>query len=416
VPKPADARRSSSGLERVFPALREPGFRLLWISTLPGMLAIQMGTVAVGYAAFVLSGSAVALGGVSLAVGVPMLVLALVGGVVADQFSRRNILIWTQSTLGLSAAAIAGLAWTNTLELWHLYVYGFVQGTAFSFNMPARQAFIADLVAPELMRSAINLNNATMNFGRIAGPPVAGALLAVPALGIGGVYAVIASMYVFVLIALVRLPEGQPRVLQPGRGGWQQLLEGLAYIRARPPLLALLTLGFVPLFFGMPYQTLLPVFAERVHGTGALGLGLMNAAVGVGALAGTLVLAAGTKLGGLGQLQVLLGVGFGVGLIVFGLAPGFAVAIVALGIVGFAFAGYAAVNQTLVMEQTDRELHGRVMSVYLMSFGLLPIATFPQAWVADHIGAETTVIIAGAMAVASVIATALLLPWYRKMT
>jgi MFS family permease len=409
------SRQAPSRVERVFPSLREPAFRLLWISTLPGMLAIQMGTVAVGYAAFVLSGSAAALGGVSLAVGVPMLALALVGGVVADRFPRRAILIATQMTLGVSAAAIAALAFADQLALWHLYVYGFAQGTAFSFNMPARQAFIAELVAPELMRSAINLNNATMNFGRIAGPPVAGALLAVPALGVGGVYAVIAAMYVFVLFALVRLPESQVVEQKPGHGGWQQLVAGLEYIRSRPPLLALLTLGFVPLFFGMPYQTLLPLFSERVHETGAIGLGLMNAAVGVGALAGSVVLAVGHRSGGLGKAQMLLGIGFGVGLVAFGLAPTFAIAMVALGFVGFAFAGYAAVNQTLVMEQTDREFHGRVMSVYLMSFGLLPLATFPQAFLADYIGGPTMVAIAGAVAAGAVVLTALLLPWYRRM-
>jgi hypothetical protein len=141
----------------------------------------------------------------------------------------------------------------------------------------------------------------------------------------------------------------------------------------------------------------------------------MNAAVGVGALAGSLVMAASTRVGGLGRLQVVLGIGFGVSLIAFGLAPSFNLAMVALGLVGFTFAGYAAVNQTLVMEQTDREFHGRVMSVYLMSFGLLPLATFPQAWAADHIGAPAMVAIAGAIAAGSVVLTALLMPSYRRL-
>jgi MFS family permease len=379
------------------------------------MLAIQMNTVAVGYAAFVLSGSAAALGGVSLAVGLPMLVLALVGGVVADRAPRRAILVGTQTTLGLSAAAIAALALTGHLAIWHLYLLGFTQGTAFAFNMPARQAFIAELVRPEFLRSAITLNNATMNFARIFGPALAGALLALPELGLGGVFVAIAGMYVFVLLTLIRLPQGQVVAPLRERGGWEQLVAGLAYIRNNGSLLALLTLGFVPLFFGMPYQTLLPVFAERVHGTGSIGLGLMNAAVGAGALIGSLVLAVSTRIGGLGRLQILLGVGFGVSLIAFGLAPSFEVAMVALGLVGFTFAGYAAANQTLVMEQTDREYHGRVMSVYLMSFGLLPVATFPQAWAADHIGAPAMVAMAGAIAASGVVLTALLMPSYRRM-
>jgi MFS family permease len=379
------------------------------------MLAIQMGSVAVGYAAFVLSGSAAILGGVSLAIGLPMLVLALVGGVVADRAPRRAILLGTQVTLGLSAAAIAVLALTDQLEIWHLYVLGFSQGTAFAFNMPARQAFIAELVRPEYLRSAITLNNATMNFARIFGPALAGALLAVPELGVGGVFLAIAAMYVFVLLTLIRLPAGQAVASGRERGGRQQLVAGLNHIRNNRILLALLTIGFVPLFFGMPYQTLLPVFAERVHDAGSIGLGLMNAAVGVGALVGSLVMAASSRVGGLGRLQLLLGVGFGMSLTAFGLAPSFEIAMVALGFVGFTFAGYAAVNQTLVMEQTDREFHGRVMSVYLMSFGLLPVATFPQAWAADLIGAPAMVAIAGTIAAGSVLLTALLLPSYRRL-
>ncbi len=404
-----------SPLERLFPALQEPLYRLLWMSTLPSTLAVQMASVAIGYAAFLLSGSATALGGVSLATGLPMLTLALVGGVVADRAPRRLVLIGTQSTLGLSAATIAALALSGHLAIWHLYVLGLAQGTAFAFNMPARQAFIAELVGPELLRSAISLNNATMNFARIAGPSLAGALLAVPALGVGGVFATIALMYGAVLVTLFRLPAGRGSRSAADRGSWQQLLAGLDHIRTSPALVTLLTLGFVPMFFGMPYQTLLPLFAERVHSAGAVGLGLMNAAVGAGALMGSLTVAAYTRGRALGRLQIMLGIAFGAGLIGFGVAPTFPLAVAALVLVGFAFAGYAAVNQTLVMEHTAADFHGRVISVYLMSFGLLPLATFPQAWGADHIGGPAMVLLAGSAVVAAVALTASLVPSYRRL-
>ncbi len=415
LPRPPTVSAPRSPLLRLFPALSAPLYRLLWISTLPSTLAVQMAAVAIGYAAFLLSGSATALGGVSLATGLPMLSFALVGGVVADRAPRRLVLIGTQSTLGLSAAAIAALALTGHLAIWHLYVLGVAQGTAFAFNMPARQAFIAELVGPELLRSAVSLNNATMNFARIAGPSLAGGLLAVPAIGVGGVFATIALMYGAVLLTLFRLPPGRGSKAAAGRGNWQQLTAGLNHIRTSPALLTLLTLGFVPMFFGMPYQTLLPLFAERVHGVGALGLGLMNAAVGAGALAGSLVIAAYAGGRALGRLQMMLGIAFGVGLIGFGVAPSFPIAVAALVLVGFAFAGYAAVNQTLVMEHTAADFHGRVISVYLMSFGLLPLATFPEAWGADHIGGPAMIILAGSVVVAAVGLTALLVPSYRRL-
>jgi len=400
---------------RLFPALRAPLYRLLWLSSLPSTLGVQMASVAIGYAAFLISGSATALGGVSLATGLPMLTFALVGGVVADRAPRRLILIGTQTTLGLSAATIAALTLTGHLALWHLYVLGMAQGTAFAFNMPARQAFIAELVGPELLRSAISLNNATMNFARIAGPAIAGGLIAMPMLGVGGVFSLIALMYGAALLSVLRLPPGRGSAAAAGRGNWQQLLAGLNQIRSSPALLALLTLGFVPLFFGMPYQTLLPLFAERVHGAGALGLGLMNAAVGVGALTGSLTIAAYASGRALGRLQIILGLAFGVGLVGFGLAPSFPLAVAALVVVGFAFAGYAAVNQTLVMEHTSPDFHGRVISVYLMSFGLLPLATFPEAWGADHIGGPAMITIAGSLVIAAVGLTALLAPGYRRL-
>src|SRR5207253_596382 len=128
-----------SPLVRLFPSLGEPRFRLLWLSMLPSTLALQMSAVTVGYAAFALSGSATALGGVSLATGLPMLLFGLVGGVVADRAPRRLVLLGTQSTLGIGALAVAALALSNQLAVWHLYALGLLQGTAFAFNMPARQ-------------------------------------------------------------------------------------------------------------------------------------------------------------------------------------------------------------------------------------------------------------------------------------
>jgi MFS family permease len=369
----------------------------------PSMLGIQMGSVANGFAAFSLSGSATVLGGVSLAIGMPMLFLSLVGGVVADRAPRRSVLMVTQSVLGLSAAAIAVLAMTGHLAVWQLYVLGFAQGTAFAFNMPARQAYIAEIVPPVHLRSAVTLNNATMNGARILGPSLAGALLAVPAVGIGGVFAVMATMYIAVITALLRLPSSVRRAVGERENAWTQLVNGLRYIRSSPALLGLLVLGFLPLFFGLPFQSLLPVFAERVHGVGAPGLGAMSAAVGAGALAGSLAIVLLSRSPHVGRYQIGLCVGFGLSLIGFALAPTFGVAVALLVGVGFMSAGYSALNQTLVMENTDPQFHGRVMSVYLLTYGMVPFATLPEAWLTDHLGPSTAMLFAGTAVTLSVL-------------
>ena len=424
-----------SRLLRLYPALGNPDFRLFWLGMLPATLAWQMSVVAAPYAAFTLADSATVLGLVSLATGLPLLGLSLVGGVVADRLPRRRILIATQGTLGLGAAALAALTLSGTLQVWHLIALGAVQGVAFAFNMPARQAYVAELVGRPLIRNAVALNNAGMNFCRVAGPSLAGVLLAVPAIGVGGVFVVMTMMYGLVILSLFRLPNdaltmaggtsSNPDANPPsglasspaGRraSGWADLLEGLAYIRSSPTLLTLFGMGFLALFFGMPFQTLMPVFAERVYGVGAAGLGILMAAVGVGALGGSLVVATFSSSPHAARLQIGFGVGFGLALVGFGLAPSFPVAVVMLTLVGLLSSAYSALNNTLVMGNTAPHLYGRVMSVHLMTFATMPLGAFPMAWLADHVGGQAVVIGDGLIVAAAVGGIALLFPAFRQI-
>ena len=385
-----------------------------------------MSVVAAPYAAFTLSDSATVLGLVSLATGLPLLGLSLVGGVVADRLPRRRILVATQATLGLGAAALAVLTFSGALEVWHLVAVGGVQGVAFAFNMPARQAYVAELVGRPLLRNAVALSNAGMNFNRVVGPSVAGALLAVPAIGVGGVFAAMTLMYALVVLSLLRLPErvagaaetspSAPAADRPRRAsGWADLLEGLGYIRSSPTLLTLFAMGFLALFFGMPFQTLMPVFAERVYGVGAAGLGMLMAAVGVGALGGSLLVATISSSPFATRLQIGFGVGFGLALVGFGLAPSFAVAVVMLALVGMLSSAYSSLNNTLVMGNTPPNLYGRVMSVHLMTFATMPLGAFPMAWLADHVGGRPVVIGDGLIVAAAVGGIALLVPAFRHI-
>ena len=196
--------------ERLFrwgPALRNPAFRLLWLSLLPGTLGMMMAVVAFGYVAYQLSGSTTALAVVNVGWGVPMVLLSPFAGVVADRFSRRTVLLVTQAVVGLTAVAACLLVTSGSVQVWQLMAVTFAQGTAFAFNMPARQALIAELVGPVDLPNALAINNAGLNFNRVAGPAIAGALLTLPAVGPGGVFALMAALYVVVLLALWRLPD-----------------------------------------------------------------------------------------------------------------------------------------------------------------------------------------------------------------
>jgi MFS family permease len=402
---------SFSRVVDLYPSLRVPAFRLLWLGMLPANIAFQMSQVAVGYAAFGLTGSAAVLGIVSLASGLPQLFLGLVGGVAADRMSRRAVLLGTQSTLALVALVLAILAITGWLQVWHLVVAGLVQGCAFAFNMPSRQALIGELVGPKLLRNAVALNNAGMNFNRIAGPSLAGILLSIPLVGIGGVFSTMTALYSLVTASLLRLPksaDAAPATSGKRKGGWEELLDGLRYVRASPTLLALLGMALIPVLVGMPFQTLMPVFADQVYAVGAAGLGTMMAAVGVGALLGAVGVATISDQSRPALIQLYLGVGFGVSLTGFAVSPNYPIALLCLVIVGLTSASYQALNNTLIMGNTEPRLYGRVMSVYMLTFAAMPLGTFPAAWIADHVGVRLTVAGCGVIVALSVLAVAVL--------
>ena len=413
-PRPAASAESASPLVRLYPALAHPSFVLLWLGMMPATLAVMMNQVVAPYAAFTLSGSAAVLGLVSLAQGLPMLLLSLVGGVVADRLPRRLVLIGSQTTLGLGAAALAVLGLVGLLEVWHVVAASFLQGAAFAFNMPARQAFIAELVPRARLANAAALINAGQNFCRVAGPALGGVLLAIPRVGIGGAFLAMAAMYVAALATLFRLPSGSRHPSDAnatGRtGGAEHLLEGLRHVRSSPSIMALIGINLVVVVLGMPYQTLMPVVAERVFGVGAQGLGLLMAGSGAGALAGSLVVASVSRLPRPGLLQLGLAIALGIALIGFSLSRSFPVAIGLLVVVGFLFSSFSALNNTLLMANTEPRLTGRVMSMYLLTWGAMPAGALPLTWIADRAGAPTALALAGAIIALVVAGVALLHP------
>jgi MFS family permease len=396
-PAPTIGAPAGASWAKTFAALRHRDFAIMMGGTLPAMLAMQMGMVATGYLAYELTGSATALGLMGLAWGVPMLCLSLVGGVVADRVPRRTILIATQAAIGIAACINAFLINAGLLQIWHLYAVALLQGTAFSFNMPARQALAADVVGREDMANAMALFNANMNLTRVIGPAVAGMLIAAPAIGVGGVFTLMAAAYVLVLIMFWQIQGGRRPAGQSRGSGVEQLKIGLAYIGSNRPLILLLTLGFLPMALGMPYQMLMPVFALGELRVGPEGLGLLNAAAGIGALLGSLVLASLGNYPHKARLQTYTGICFGVSLLGFAIAPSFGFALLILPVLGAASAAYMALNNTLVMEHTPREFYGRVMSVYMMTFSLMPLASVPYAALADEIGLRPTLAMAGAL-------------------
>jgi predicted MFS family arabinose efflux permease len=403
-------------LPRTFAALRNTEYRLLWIGTLGSFLAMQMQMVARGYLAYELTGSAAALGIVSLARGLPQLVFTLVGGVVADRVQKRNLLLVTQSVTGLLALVTAMLVFTDRITIMQLVILGFVEGTVFAFNMPARQAFLPELVEQKDLMNAVALNNAGMNFASIFGPALAGLLITLPFVGLTRVFFFVAACYILPVFMLTRI---HPRFEVAGKIKEPVLDEvrgGLRYIRQHDVLAMLLIVGLVPVLLGFSYQSMLPVFAgPKVLNVGASGLGLMSTFTGVGSLVGSLLIASYTNVRRRGLLQLTTGAAFGIALLLFALSQNFLVALVALLFVGFTASADRSLNMTLITAVTAREYYGRVLSVNMMGFSFMMLTPLPIGFAADHIGAPATMAILGGVIAIMVTAVGTLASSYRRL-
>lgn len=422
MPDPAGSPTERGWLLRLYPALGVPAFRLLWAGLLPAQGAQAMNQVASGYAAFALTGSATMLGLVSFAAGIPGLLLTLVGGVVADRWPRPRVLLITQVLMLLSAVVMAMLVASGRLEIWHLVVAAILQFAAFSFNGPARQALVGEVVGRALMRNAVALTVTGVSLARIVGPSLAGLLASLPALGLPGVFATIAGLYLVGLLTLLRFlraprvadAAAPPPAVRPDQSGWAQLREGVAYLFASPLLRTLLLMGLVPILFAMPLQSLLPAYAERVFEAGAAGLGILAASLGAGAVLGSVGAASLTTVRRPLLLQLGVGLALGVALLGFALAPSFGLALPLLVVVGAGQAGYNALNQAQVLASAEPRLHGRVMSVNMTTLFLAPIVTLPLAALTDLVGDRLTIGACGALTVVTMLALLVLHPAVRE--
>jgi len=272
---------------------------------------MQMQQVARGYLAYKLSGNALSLGLVTLSMGLPRIVLSPIGGVMADRFSKRSVLMGTQAVLGVSTAVAGVMVALNVMTVPWLMVFGFVQGAAFSFNLPARQAYLPQLTGKGAMLSnAIALNSAGMNLTRVVGPALAGLLIAVPRIDVAGVYALTAVCFLCVWVTTYQVQNRGVSAMSRRSMG-QSLSDGFRYIGARPHLLVLMSLGFVPLAIGMVYINLMPVVALGKLNIGSQGLGLLLTVSACGSLVGTLVIAYIAAFPRKAALQLALGVTFG---------------------------------------------------------------------------------------------------------
>ena len=376
-------------------------------------VGMQMGQVARQWLVYELTGSSTYLGIVGAVTSFPMLFFSMVGGVVADRVVKRNLLIITQTSTGLLAFLIAFLLTLGLVQPWHIIAVAFLSGLIFSFNAPGRQSMIPELVPPEQLMNAIALNSAGMNFTRIIAPTIAGILVGV--IGLAGTYYVYASQYVLTVGLLLLLPASV--AFRSNMGSMQEdAVEGMRYVLGNKVVMGLLLLGAVPIIFAWPYQTLLPVFVKDVLHAGPETLGLMMGAVGVGAVIGSLGVASlGNEFRRKGLLMLLSVLLFGVGTVLFAQSRYLPLSLAMLVLLGAGSMTFMAANQTIIQMTVPDDVRGRVMGLYMMTWGLMPLGSLPAGVMADVIGAPAVVTIGGGVTVIVALAALLFAPALRRL-
>jgi MFS family permease len=358
------------------------------------LIGTWMQTVAESWLVYRLTGSALLLGLAGFANRIPIFLLAPIGGAVADRYNRHRIVIATQVASMVLAAALAVLTLTHLVRIWHLMTIAALLGVVNAFDIPARQAFVVELVDREDLQNAIALNSSMFNGARVVGPAVAGVLVA--AVGEGWCFLANSASYIAVIVGLLimrvpRAPTARPASVL------EHVMEGFRFVsRSRPIVALLLLLGLISLM-GMPYSVLMPIIADQTFHSGARGLGILMGSAGVGALLGALSLASRVGLQGYGRTIALAAIGFGLSLMAFSLARTLWLGVALLLPVGFAMMTQMAASNTLIQSMIPNHLRGRVMAVYSMMFmGMAPIGALLAGLLAGWLGATTTVAAGGA--------------------
>jgi len=389
-----------------FSSLRHLDYRYLWSGTLMMSAGQWVQQVTLGWLLYDLTGNSMLLGALNGLRAVPFLVTGPMAGVAADRMDRRKLLLRTQWILIITAIAMGMLVASPYLHVAHIFIFTLITGVAWSFTEPVRQSMIPSVVPKEDLVNAIALNSGGFNLMKVIGPALGGALIAL--FGAAGNFFVQSIAYtgVLVMIYLMHIPDTSSEARHSS--AIANLKEGFAYIWSSPAILALLTLAYVPRIFAVPYQILMPVFQKDVLKVGPDGLGMLMAAPGVGAVIAVLTLASlANRLKRQGLFLVGSIVILGFFLIVFSQIRVFSLALVSLVIAGAFQMFFLASTATILQLLVPDELRGRVMSLYMLDRGFMPIGALFAGTTAHFIGAPSTVAVMGII----VIILALIVAW-----
>jgi MFS family permease len=411
--------RSKAG---IFDSLQLSGYRYLWFSGLCATFAMQMQMVGRGWLVYDMTSSALALTWVMLSFLMPSVVFSLIGGVLADRVQKKSIMIYSQVTNGIATALLAYIIYSGQIVFWHFIVFGLCNGTVFSLSMPARSALVPEVVGRDRLVNAMALQSATFNLSRILGPAIAGLLISVFAggdtlsdKGVGIVFFIIAILYLFSAFTIFLLPFVGDIPDNKKVSAFADIKDGIRYLRSKKLIVGLLIMGFLPFSFGFSASFLLPAFNQDVVGGGPDDLGLLMTSMGVGALAGSLMLARMGDFSGKGRVMFYSAYLWAITLAGFAITESLIPAMFMGCLTGFFSAIFGALNMSIVQLAIDPEYRGRVMSMVMMTFGLMPLGVMPISILAEYIGIHFALVCAAALLILSMWVLAYFFPDLRKI-
>ena len=404
-----------SKLKPILRALESRNYRLFFAGQAISLVGTWMTQIATVWLVYDLTNSALWLGVVGFSSQIPSFLISPFGGIIVDRWNRHRILITTQILAMIQSLALAALALSGVIQIWHIILLSLFQGLITAVDSPARQAFVPEIIErKENLGNAIALNSSVFNGARLVGPAIAGLLIA--SVGTGVCFLIDGLSYIAVIAGLLAMKLKPRKIATQTTNVWQRLIEGFSYAFGFPPIRAILLLLALFSFMGMPYTILIPIFAKNILQGSAETLGFLMAAVGVGALVGGVYLSSRSTVIGLGKIIAIAPAIFGTGLVIFSQSRILWLSLFMMFLVGFGGILQIASSNTILQTIVEDDKRGRLMSLYTMSFlGILPFGNLASGALADKIGAPDTLMIGGFCCILGSLAFTKQLPQLRRL-
>jgi MFS family permease len=390
-------------------SIENRNYRRYFFGQMVSVLGSWLQSVAQTWLVYRLTGSSFQLGLLVFIGQAPLLFLSPIGGLVADRYPRRWVVVGTQTSSMLLAFILAALTIRGDVELWQIFVLAGLQGMINGIDVPARQALVSAIVETDDLLNAVALNSSGFSNASSVAPVLAGVLVAT--IGEGWCFAINGITYLAFIGGLLLMRVEEPRKSLGTQSALSRVSEGFHFVHDTAPIRRILLVSALVSLLGTPFTVLLPTFADKVLHAGPRGLGLLMSAIGVGSLIGSLLLASRRGLWGLGRSIVLSSVGFGAALVLFALSRSLAVCLLILAPAGLCLFYQTTASNALIQAMSPEAMRGRTIGILsMLVLGMAPFGALMAGFLAERLGAPVTLAAGGLACVAGSVACSFNLP------